>query len=132
LLGADVSGGWQPLRVDFDIAADRNCRFSVFGGIQVGLGDVEIAVDSRLDEQGNLMVEQHLTNRSNRLISFNCLLFVPDRRRERRQVLNLARGRTTNVFLLPDGRELVGKTLWLRAEEIGGARILNQHFTARE
>lgn len=132
LLGADVSGGRQPLRLDFDIAADRNYRFSVFGGIQVGLGDVEMTVDSRLDEEGNLMVEQHLTNKSHRLVSFNCLLFVPERRRERRQVFHLGHGRMTNVFLLPDGQELVGKTLWLRAEEIGGARILNHHFTARE
>ena len=72
------------------------------------------------------------TGTSERFVSFNCLLFAPDRRRERRQVFHLGQGRTTNIFVLPNGRELIGRTLWVRAEEIGGSRILNHHIVAHE
>jgi hypothetical protein len=94
------------------------------------LGDIEVELASRLDEQGNLVVEQHLINTTQQFVSFNCLLFAEGRRRQRRQVYQLGQGRSTNVFVLPDGEELIGTTLWLRAEEIGGARVLNHHATA--
>jgi hypothetical protein len=85
----------------------------------------QIEMASHLDDEGNLVVEQQLVNLTDRFVSFNCLLFAEGRRRQRRQVYNLGRGRTTNVFILPEGEALVGTTLWLRAEEIGGARVLN-------
>ena len=53
------------------------------------------------------------------------MLFAPQRRRQRRYVLDLGPGRDTQAYVLPRGRELIGKTIWLRAEEIGGQRILN-------
>ena len=56
------------------------------------------------------------------------MLFVPDRLRQRRHVLNLGRGRNVQTYLLPRGEELLGKTLWLRAEEIGGERMLNHQI----
>ena len=96
------------------------------------MGDIELELESHLDEHGDLVVDQHLTNKTDRLVSFNCLLFVPDRRRVRRQVFNLGRGRQTTRFLIPDGKELIGLTLGLRAEEIGGARVLNSHIVAEE
>jgi hypothetical protein len=37
----------------------------------------------------------------------------------------LGRERTTLKFVLSEGEELIGKKLWIRAEEIGGFRVLN-------
>jgi hypothetical protein len=34
-------------------------------------------------------------------------------------------GRVTRSFVLPNGHELLGQTLWLQVEEIGGSRVLN-------
>ena len=79
---------------------------------------------------GSLVVEQHMTNLSDRPLSFQCVLFAPGRRRETRQILNLGRERTTLTFVLPDGEQLVGKKLFLRAEEIGGSRVLNYTLLA--
>jgi hypothetical protein len=132
VLGANATSGRQAVPVRVELTADRTYAFVIYRDIHVGLGDVEIEMSASLDELGNLIVQQHLTNKTDEFVSFNCLLFVPGRRRERRQVFNLARGRTTNVFVLPQGSELVGRTLGLRAEEIGGARILNQHLTVGE
>jgi hypothetical protein len=132
LLGANASSGPQRVRLDFDVTADRDYRFSVYRTMQVGLGDVEIEVSRRFDEAGNLIVEQHLVNHSDELISFQCYLFAPNHRRQRRRIFNLAQGRTSVVFVLPDGRDLLGETLWLRAEEIGGVRILNREITVAD
>lgn len=131
-LGANASSGPQKIRLDFNLSADRSYRFSVYREIQVGLGDIELELETHLDEYGNLVVDQHLTNKTDRFVSFNCLLFVPNRRRERRQIFELGRGRQTTRFVIADGEELIGLTLGLRAEEIGGARVLNHRIVAEE
>lgn len=117
----DASSGSQPVRLDFDVAG---LRFSVHRTLHLGLDDVQVEITSRM-KNGALLVEQHLTNLSNQPLSFQCVLFPPGRRRETRQVTNLGRERATLVFVLPRGEELVGQKMWLRAEEIGGARVLN-------
>jgi hypothetical protein len=129
-LDANVNSGPQLIRADFTVAAERTYRFSCYRTIQVGLGDIEVELASRLDEHGNLVVEQQLINTTDQFVSFNCLLFAEGRRRQRRQVYHLSRGRATNVFVLPQGEQLLGTTLWLRAEEIGGSRVLNRNVIA--
>jgi hypothetical protein len=124
---ADANSGPQPVRLDFDVAG---CRFSVYRTLQLGLDDVQVELTTRLGKEGELRVEQHLTNLSDRQLSFRCVLFAPDRRRETRQVLNIGQDRTTVTFILPRGEELIGKKLWLRAEEIGGSRVLNYTLVA--
>jgi hypothetical protein len=129
-LQPDAGSGPQPVRLDFDISSDRNYRFSVYRTLQLGLQDVQIELATRLREDGALVVEQQMTNLSDRPVSFRCTLFPPGRRRESRQVLDQERGRGTLLFVLPDGEELIGQKLWLRAEEIGGPRVLNSTLTA--
>jgi hypothetical protein len=132
VLGPEASTGKQPIRVDFDLTGESNSQFSLVDSLEVGLGDIGVELDTRLDDQGNLIVEQRLINNQDSPISFNCMLFAPGRRRDKRQAFNLNRGMTTNIFVLPNGHELLGKMLWLRAEEIGGARILNDRIVAHE
>jgi len=131
-LGANASSGSQPVWLEFNFAAERDYRFRVSREVRVGLDGLNVNITTRLDERGNLLVEQQLANESDRLVSFNCLLFVPDRRRERHQVYKLGQGQITNTFVLPRGEELLGRTLWLRAEEIDGPRIFNYHVVAHE
>jgi hypothetical protein len=119
---SDANSGPQPVRLDFDVAGQR---FSAYRTLQLGLDDVQTELTTRLTKEGTLRVEQSLTNLSERPLNFRCVLFAPGRRRETRQVLNLGRDRTTLTFVLPRGEELIGKKLWLRAEEIGGSRVLN-------
>jgi len=127
VLMADANSGPQPVRLDFDVAG---FRFSVHRTLQLGLDDVQVEMTTRLQKNGSLLVEQHLSNLSSRPLSFQCLLFAPGRRRETRQVINLGRERTTLKFELPNGEELIDQKLWLRAEEIGGSRVLNYTLTA--
>ena len=128
----DAASGRQKIRVDFDISAGKPYQFSIYHALDIGQGDVDIEVHSRLNEKGELEVEQQLTNRTDQAVSFKCQLFIPDRRRMVSQVVELDRGRDTKLYRLANGRELVGKKLWLRAEEIGGQRVLNYRFVAEE
>jgi hypothetical protein len=129
-LKADARSGSQNVRADFEFTADRSYKFSVYRNIEIGLDDVILEIATHINERGELVVEQHLENKSDRFVNFNCFLFAPGRRRLRQQVFNLGRGRDTRTFVLPAGEELLGQTLWLRAEELGGERILNYSITA--
>jgi hypothetical protein len=122
--------GVEPFRIDFDLLDDPHIEFSVFGQIQVGGRDVRIEIASQLNDAGQLEVEQRMTNDSDSVISFRCYLYAPNERRQRAQVIRLGRGQDTQIYHLPDGASLLGQTLWLRAEEIGGPRVLSYRFIA--
>lgn len=131
-LQPSVSSGDQRIRVDFQFNASRDYKFSIYRTLTVGLGDISVELSSRLDENGNLIIEQQLTNTTDEFVSFNCNLVTTKRRRERQQIFNRGRGTTTVMFVFPNGAELLGETMWLRVEEIDGPRILNHQIIARE
>lgn len=128
----DAESGRQAIRLDVELTADRAYAFSVHRELEVGLGDVTIQASTRLNDRGELEVEQQIANHTDNPVSFKCLLFIPYRQRMVSQVVKLRQDRDTKTYRLTNGRELVGKTLWLRAEEVGGQRILNHRFVAAE
>ncbi|HRX79400.1 MAG TPA: hypothetical protein P5307_10090, partial [Pirellulaceae bacterium] len=131
-LQPSVTSGEQMIRVDFQFNASRDYKFSIYRKLTVGLGDISVELSSRLDEHGNLIIEQQLTNATDEFVSFNCNLTTSKRRRERQQIFNRGRGTTTVMFVFPNGAELLGEMMWLRVEEIDGPRILNHQIIARE
>ncbi|WP_347246022.1 hypothetical protein [Thermogutta sp.] len=128
----DAETGPQPVRVDFRVQGQSTYRFSSYHFVEVGLGDVYIEVSTRLDESGDLVVQQVFVNETEYPVSFRCELFAPDRRRQFMFIREQGPGRTVHQYRFSRGKELIGKTLWLRAEEIGGSRTLNYRITAAE
>jgi hypothetical protein len=126
-----AGSGKQQIRADFEITADREYKFSAWRTVEVGLGELSMELSTRVDDEGRLVVEQQFINRSSETVSFLCQLFAPGRPRVRRPLLDLNQGRTTIMYYLPNGEELIGQTLILRAEEINGHRSLNQRFDAK-
>jgi hypothetical protein len=124
----DTDARSHPMRVDFDITADRHYRFSVYRSLEVGLGDTDIEMNTVLRPDGNLQVDVRLINRTSDPVTFNCDLYAPNRRRQRVQVIELASGHSDKVYSLHKGAELIGQEIWLRAEEIDGPRVLNYHL----
>ena len=124
----NASSGEEQVRVDFTVTADRDYRFSAWRKMEVGMGDVVMEFKTRLDEHGNLVVEQTMVNKTDSTVNFKCFLFPPNRRRLRQNVLDLSRGTNLKTYTLPDGEKLIGETLWIRAEEIYGNRVLNYRF----
>jgi len=128
MLRNGASSGPAPIRIDFTVSADKQYEFSVYRTMHVGLGDVELKCQTTINENGELLLQQQLWNNTDKKVSFNCLLFAPGQRRQRLQVLDQARGVNTQTFRYRDGAKFIGQTLWLRAEEIDGERILNYHI----
>ncbi|MGI9455747.1 MAG: hypothetical protein ACR2NU_04250 [Aeoliella sp.] len=126
----EATYGVQPVRIDFRIDADRQYQFSVWRRLRVGLGDVSFSVTTHLDELGQLIVEQSMTNIGSRPSDFKCLLYAPPRRRKRTQVVMLGPEGNTKIYQYPNGEELIGQVLKLRAEEMAGNRVLIHRFTA--
>jgi hypothetical protein len=131
-LPLEVTAGRHVVAMEFQLQADRPYRFRAWRPLEVGSDDVMVEATSRLNERGELEVEQTLVNQGGRPVSFQCAVLAPDRRRQSSQIVGLARGRDRQVYRLSDGRELLGKTLWVRAEEIDGPRVLNYRFVAAE
>jgi len=129
-LQADASSGPQPVRLDFEISGQGNARFSVYRTLQLGLDDVQVELTTRLRKDGVLLAELHLTNLSDRPLSFECSLFAPGRRRETRHAINVRRDGATLAFVLANGDELIGQMMRLKVEEIGGSRVLNYPVVA--
>ena len=128
----DAGSGRQPVRIDFEVNADQHYVFSVYRHMDLGENDITLRASTQLNDRGELEVEQLVTNNTSQTVSFKCFLFIPDRRRLMTQVIELTNDRDRKIYRLQNGRELIGKTLWLRAEEMGGNRTLNQRFLAEE
>ena len=126
-----TSCGEQTLRFDFELQADRRYEFNLARTIELGLGDVYMELASHLNARGELEVEQRLVNRSGGEVTLRCYVNIPNRRRMRTLVTRLPPGEDVQTYRAAAGEELVGQTLRVRAEEIGGSRrILNYTILA--
>lgn len=123
--------GRHTMHVNFEINADKFYKFSVLRHIEMGLGDVRIEVATRLNSENKLEVEQRFVNATDQMVNFRCELFAPDRRRLMDQILDQGHGQNVFVYRLENGKDLLGKTLWLRATEIDGPRMLNYRFPVK-
>jgi len=134
VLPFDASSGRQKVRIDFEMEAERSYRFSAYRHLDVGLGQVSIEFQTRLNEAGELEVEQRFQNHADVRVSFRCQLFAPGRQRQRTQIVGLGRMQDARIYRLPNGKELIGKTILMRAEEINvlRPRVLNYRFVAKE
>ena len=73
-----------------------------------------------------------MVNHSPTLVDFKCLLYAPGRRRQRMQVFRLGGSPDVKIYRYPDGAQLLGAELWLRAEEVNGSRVLNHRFVVEQ
>jgi hypothetical protein len=130
----DASSGVAPIRADFIVDADRQYHFSVDRELIVGDGQVELETTTRLEEDGTLVVEQRMVNHSAELVDFKCFLYAPGtgRRRQRMQVFRLGASPDVKTYRYPNGSQLLGSELWLRAEESNGSRVLNHRFIVEQ
>lgn len=121
----NVVSGRHPVRVEFDLETSPPTRFSVYRWIDVGFEGLSFELAARLNAQGEVEVEQRLLNETAAAVRFRCYLYAPDRRRMEITTAAPPRGQDSRIYRLADGADLTGKTLWIRAEETGGSRVLN-------
>jgi hypothetical protein len=122
--------GKKPVRIDFTIEADEKLEFSIYRDLEIGTEDLSLDVQSHLDKEGTLIVEQTMTNSAPHAADFKCSLRALGRRPQRMQVYRLGKNPARKVYRVPNGSELVGKELWLELEELNGPRTLKYRFVA--
>jgi hypothetical protein len=123
--------GAQPVTIQCELTADHPYQFDVPRILEVGEGDVLIEIDSQLTGEGLLEVESLLVNNTGQPLRFLCSLYATGRRRQQFEVVSPPLSQTPVTCRIPAGRELIGETLWLQANEIGTDRVLNYRFVAR-
>lgn len=126
-LPQNTSLGMTRLSIDYNITADRPYKFRVYRPYEVGLGDILVELIDRKTDDGRLEIEQIITNNLNagETFNFRCTLFIEGHRRQRQFVTKLGNGIDRKFYYLPNAEEMVGVALRLRAEQIGGRRVLN-------
>jgi hypothetical protein len=125
VLPFDAVSGITKIREDFDFTADRRYLFSVYREVVVGDENIELELHTRLEDDGTLVVEQRMINLANKPVDFKCLLNALGRRQQRMQVYRLSNSSDIKIYKFPNGMDLIGTELWLRAEEQGGNRVFN-------
>jgi hypothetical protein len=124
--------GEQPVRIDFTVEADEPYTFSVYRKMWVGIADLSIAMRTHLDKDGSLVVQQTMTNESDKFVDFKCSLRAKGHRPQRAQVYRLGSTPDRKVYRFANGAALLGQQLMLEAEEIGGQRVLKLLFIAKD
>ncbi len=132
VLPFDANSGAATLQAEFKFTADRAYQFSIFRDIEVGDQDIQIELNTHLNEKGMLVVEQRMINNSPEFADFKCLLYARDRRTQRLQVFRLGNSYDLQTYVYPNGEALLGTQLWLRAEELGGTRVLNHRVVVEQ
>jgi hypothetical protein len=123
----DADTSETDIALEFDMAGDHPVRFSVREWLQVGTDDFEFEISMQMDDQDQLWVTVEAMNYREEPTSFDCMLLIPNRPRQRTQIANLT-DRSTRVFVVRKGSELLNETLWLKCEQIGTRRVENKRI----
>ncbi len=132
-LPSQTAIGEQLMAIEFDLGGSGlNFPFRVYRDYLVGMGDVHMEVRMRKAENGQVIVEQIITNETNppEVLDFRCNLLIRGRHRLTRNMPSLISGQTRKVvYMIPEFETLEVKDLWLRADQKNGTRILNELLT---
>lgn len=130
MLRGDATIGRELIAIDFRLEGERRRQFTVWRPLDVGPEDITLEVTTRLSEDGQLVVRQELTNSARTVKRFDCYVYAPGQRRQRRSITVEAGQTMVQEFYLPNGASLIDQNLLLRAEQQGGDRTLNYRFKA--
>jgi hypothetical protein len=118
--------GTHELPIQFEIDTDPPNIITVYRDIKVGPEGLDLAVTTKLLPSGDVHITIEFTNRGTRSHSYDCILFPPPGRQYQRQVIPIQPGETVSrVIRWPNGADLIGKRMLLRAVELDGRRALN-------
>ena len=129
-LPQNASLGTAEVVISFAITSDRRRTFDVHRSLEVGLGDVIVDVYTKPLPDGQLLIEQYVSNRTQPLdvMNFRCTLSVSGHKSQTEYVTNVGEEKDRKEYKLPNAQSLLGHELWLNLEQIGGRRNLNKRL----
>lgn len=125
--------GPEPVDIEFKIDGDRLYSFTLRRDYVIGLGDINIFVETSRTPEGLLEVRQRIENNTEETLTFRMSLFVPGQKRTKRRVPDLTAGESSIItYRVPNADALVGEKLRIRAEQEGGSRVLNKTWVLEQ
>lgn len=119
--------GPEPIDLEFKIDGDRLYKFNIRRDFVIGLGDINIDVETERTAENVLEVRQRIENNTKDALTFRVSLYVPGQKRSKRRIPDLAAGESSTIsYRVPNADLLVGRQLRIRAEQEGGNRVLNK------
>ncbi|MBI1314286.1 hypothetical protein GC176_23570 [bacterium] len=134
-LPQNASLGEADATIEFDITADVRRHFKVYRTFEVGLGDVIVEVVERVLPNGDLAIDQIVTNATSppETLNFKCNLSVTGHKTRTQYILGLSPGKDRCTYPLQTNAEaLRGQELWLNLEQLNGRRNLNKRLIIGE
>ncbi len=123
----DASQSLEPLDIVVTFNDSPERQFVIQRPIQVGLKDFQLETQSRIDSTGNIVIDLEILNLSDQVANFDCTLILPNRPREKFQIIRLE-NRQYRPIVITDGSEMRGQSILLRCEEIRTGRVLNHRI----
>jgi len=124
LLRSDISALDTPVHIIAYMNGVPSVQFAVEKILRIGNDEVDIETRYRISDADELWIDIDVTNYLDKPVGFDCMLLIPDRRRER-VIIPRVVDRTTKTLVLAKASELLNQTLWLRCEQISTRRVLN-------
>ncbi len=131
VLGSSAKIGEYEVPIRFELQTVPPKRFTVYRTVGVGPAGLALKVNTRLVPNGNMRVQIEITNRSQRTLAYDCKIFPPLRQYQRRFITARPGESIRRDIYLPNGEDLVGGKMLLRAVEQDGRRILNYTVDVR-
>ncbi|QDV71335.1 hypothetical protein Poly24_50700 [Rosistilla carotiformis] len=125
-LRSNAAIGRERVRFDFLIDVEKRLRFSIWRDLDVGPEDIQIDPSIRFDPSGALVVSVNLINLSDRQQDYNCYMLTQSqtRRHQRNQLTVGPQQQVSKDFVWDNGKELLGTTMTLQAEDRNSKRVL--------
>jgi hypothetical protein len=122
-------GGKKRLHALFTLDADRAYRFIHTIPFEIQLSGVELSLFTQREGETDLLIQMVVTNTSEKEMTLQSFIDLPDRDRRERAIPHLPPGVTvTKSYLIPNAAQWVGKSLRLGLYDPKGTKRINHHL----
>ncbi len=123
-LRSDVAEGDIPIKMIVKLESPSAVEFEMTRNVHVGLPGVRITSKSEFTKSGDLIIDVTIENQTQTPKSFDLMLFVPGRPRDRAQMISV-KDTVVRRLVVPNAKSFQNDTLRLSCEEIGTGRTIN-------
>ncbi len=122
-------GGRKTLDAVINIDADRNYNIKTSIPFEIRLFGVDVSIFTRRVNQSDLLINQVVTNDSDKEISLNSFVDLPDQDRMERVIARLQPGATvTKSYLIRDAEKWLGRIIRIGLYDPKGTKRINYHI----
>jgi hypothetical protein len=122
-------GGKKYLKILFSIDANRSYNIQTRIPFEISLLGIDVNLFTRRIGQDDLLIQQVVTNESDKEVNLRSFLDLPDQSHLERSIPQLQPGATvTKAYLVRDARKWQGKIIRIGLDDPKGTKRINYHI----